>query len=79
MPEITDLFEYLLSQHQSFDDAESEFRRMLVDDIELRRQYRAWCSENEESEKHGFNNYCRMRADEMDDRYQALADEDDDY
>ncbi len=79
MTDITELFDRIWEQHRMLDVAESEFRRMLVDDEELRREYRSWCEEQEVSEKRGFMNYCRLRLEEEESRYDVLAPDAEDY
>ncbi|MDE5629241.1 MAG: hypothetical protein K2I69_06740 [Muribaculaceae bacterium] len=58
MHHITDLFQSLIDQFASMDMAEAEFRRMLVDDPELRREYKEYCREMETSDRRGFAEYC---------------------
>ncbi|MBD5232068.1 MAG: hypothetical protein HDS66_07965 [Bacteroidales bacterium] len=77
--DITEIFDRVIDEQRSLDVADSEFRRMLVDDPELRRQYRAWCAEQEISEKRGFLDYCRQRFDEAESCWDALAPDEEDY
>lgn len=79
MTDITELFDSIWEQQRSIDLAESEFRHLLVDDEELRRTYRSWCSEQGESERRGFINYCRLLLEEEESRYDALAPDEEDY
>lgn len=77
--EITDLFDRIIKEQRSLDLAESEFRRMLVDEPELRREYRRWCRENEVSEKNGFLNYYNGGSEEYGDPWDDLDSGDNDY
>ena len=61
MLDIYEVFEGVLSNARSIDMAESEFKRQLCDDPELRTVYRDWCSEEGTSEKNGFVDYCLLR------------------
>jgi len=79
MIEITEIFDTVLRQQQSLDVAESEFRRMLVDDENLRQTYRRWCAEQDTSEKRGFIDYCRQRIEEEESCWESLASHDDEY
>lgn len=80
MTDILEIFESVWQQQTVSDLAESEFKRMLVDDPELRRQYREWCREQGLSEKLGFLTYCRERSEENESRWEPLEeDSDEDY
>lgn len=48
-------------QFDEIDMADSEFSRMCVDDPELRKSYREWCSEHDVTMRRGF----RMFAEEI--------------
>ncbi len=61
--DITIIFEQILKASQSIDIAESEFKRMMYEDAEMRSRYKAWCAEQEVSEKRGFVDYCMERID----------------
>lgn len=76
MEEMTDLFARLISQNDSLDMAESEFRRMLVDEPELRRQYREYCREVGTSERNGFKDFCDEYMQKQDDVWNTLSDYD---
>lgn len=45
--DITIIFEQILKASQSIDIAESEFKRMVYEDAEMRSRYKAWCAEQE--------------------------------
>lgn len=57
MEELTNLFDELLRSHRSVDVAESEFKRLILDDNELHATYHQWCEENGHTERHGFLDY----------------------
>ena len=76
MLDIYEVFEGVLSNARSIDMAESEFKRQLCDDPELRTVYSDWCSEEGTSEKNGFVDYCQMRFDEEESLWSALEDAD---
>lgn len=79
MIDITEIFEHILQHARSIDMAESEFKRLLCDEQELKQAYREWCSEQGTTEKHGFVDYCTERFDEEESLWDTLNDEDDYY
>lgn len=76
MEDITDYFKELLAQHHSIDIAESEFKRMIAEDDELKDRYRQWCDENGSTEKRGFFDYCEEYMDSQDSIWESLNDYD---
>ena len=74
---ITDLFVSIIREADSLDMAEAEFRRALVDDEQLRREYRAYCKEIGTSEKNGFMDFCEEYMSDQDDVWQNLSNYDD--
>ena len=58
MNTIEELFNSYLTQFKSVDIAESEFKKDLHTDPDMRRMYRQWCHEVGSSEKNGFTDYC---------------------
>lgn len=71
---MTDLFINIINQTDSLDMAESEFRRMLVDEPELRRQYKQYCREVGSSERNGFKDFCEEYMEEQDNVWNSLSD-----
>lgn len=59
MKYITELFDSFLRQSDSIDMAESDFKRMLVDDPDLKKEYKSWCRERDTTERDGFLEYSR--------------------
>ena len=51
MDELKGLFISIIEQAQSVDVAEAEFKRLLIDDPELRAGYREYCREVGSTEK----------------------------
>lgn len=51
MIDITEVFTQYLEQYDSVDIAESEFKKQMHEDPELRTAYRTWCHEVGSSEK----------------------------
>ena len=74
MESMTDLFINIINQTDSLDMAESEFRRMLVDEPELRRQYKQYCREVGSSERNGFKDFCEEYMEEQDNVWNSLSD-----
>ncbi|MCM1319422.1 MAG: hypothetical protein NC217_03485 [Muribaculaceae bacterium] len=73
--DLIDIFEHVLQNARSIDIAESEFKRLLLDDPELKTVYKAWCKEQDTTEKNGFVDYCSQRFDEEETCWEALEDE----
>lgn len=59
MDNLTELFDSIMEQAGSLDMAESDFKRMLIDDPVLHRTYRQWCYEQGTTERYGFMEYGR--------------------
>lgn len=76
MEDITDLFLSIIKQSDSYEMAEAEFRRTLVDEPDLRRQYREYCRENGTSEKRGFLDYCEEYMEGANEMWDSLNDYD---
>ncbi len=76
MEDIRDYFISLLEDHKSLDIAESEFKRAIAEDDDLRQQYRDWCHEVGSSEKNGFLDFCHEYMAENDEVWQSLSDYD---
>lgn len=76
MEEIQELFARLIGQHGSLDIAESEFRRMLVDEPALKRQYREYCRLVGSSERNGFKDFCEEYMQGQDEVWDSLSDPD---
>lgn len=74
MEDITDLFMNIIEQSASIEMAEAEFRRSLVDDPDLRRQYREYCRENGTSERRGFMDFCDSYMENQDEVWNTLRD-----
>ena len=76
MENLTEYFKELLRQTGSIDMAEADFRQAMVDDPELKHQYKEYCHEIGTSEKHGFRDFCEEFVDESNDVWQNLNDYD---
>lgn len=57
--EITSFIISLLEEHGTLDVAESEFKRIIADDAEMRQRYRDWCHEYGSTERNGFRDYAQ--------------------
>lgn len=77
MNDITEVFDSYISHYDSVDIAESEFKKNLHEDPELRAAYRRWCDEVGSSEKSGFFDYCDEYMDSQRDIWNTLSDYDD--
>lgn len=76
MDNIEDLFISIIKQSHSADMAEAEFRRALVDDDNLRRQYKEYCHEIGTTERNGFMDYCHEYMEGLDEVWNSLSDYD---
>ena len=76
MEEIQEIFAHYLDQTSSLDMAEAEFRRALVDDPDLRRQYRQYCRDNGTSERNGFTEFAETYLDDQNRVWDSLNDYD---
>lgn len=73
--DIIEIFEHVLQGSRSLDMAESEFKRLLLDDPEIKQAYKSWCAEQGTTEKYGFVDYCSQRFDEEESCWDMLEDE----
>ena len=76
MEDLTEYFLNILRQTGSVDMAEADFKQSLIDDPELRQQYKEYCHENGTSEKSGFRAVCEDYISESNDVWQNLSDYD---
>lgn len=76
MEEIQELFVSLINQHGSLDIAEAEFRRMLVDEPDMKRRYREYCRLVGSSERNGFKDFCDEYMEGQDEVWGSLRDPD---
>lgn len=76
MDRLLDIFDTIIRQTGSIDIAESEFKRQMNEDPQLREQYREWCHEVGSSEKRGFLDYCEEYLASQDDIWESLNDYD---
>lgn len=74
--DILDLFEDLLRSCGSVDIAEAEFKRMIGEDADLRREYRQWCHENGHTERRGFLDYADEYLESRNSVWDSLTDYD---
>ena len=74
--DITEYFNYLISQTGSIDMAEAEFKRAIAEDNELHTIYREWCHENGSSERNGFLDFCDEYMESQDSKWDSLNDYD---
>lgn len=76
MEDIETYFVDLLNQHRSVDIAESEFKKILAEDPNLRKRYSEWCHEVGSSERDGFRDFCEEYRDNQDSIWESLTDYD---
>ncbi len=75
---MTDIFDRVIKQAGSFDIAESDFKRLVNEDPEIKAMYREWCAETGHSEKYGFSEYCEEYRNSQDSVWESLNDYDED-
>lgn len=76
MDDITRFFQQLIEQSKSIDIAESEFKRIVAEDEELKMEYTEWCHAVGSSERNGFRDYCDEYMQSQDNIWDALTDYD---
>ena len=76
MEDLTDYFISVIKQSGSIDIAESEFKRAISDDDDLRAKYREWCHQVGSSEKRGFLDFCDEYLASQDPVWDTLSDYD---
>lgn len=76
MKNITDLFISIIEEAPGIDIAESEFKRSLIDDPDLRRQYKEYCREQGTSERNGFIEFCEEYCADRNSVWDSLNDYD---
>lgn len=74
---MEEFFISIIEQSHSADMAEAEFKRALVDDPELRREYRNYCREIGTPERRAFLDFCQQYFEEKNSVWQTLNDFDD--
>lgn len=74
MEDIITIFNDYLSHYGSVDIAESEFKKSIYEDRELRALYREWCDEVGSTERDGFSDYVQEYLDSQDDVWNSLID-----
>jgi len=72
--DITEIFNRYLTDYPSPDIAESEFKKDIAEDNDLRSAYRDWCHEVGSSEKDGFFDYCDEYLQQQNDVWENLND-----
>ena len=76
MEDITNIFNNFIRQYGSVDIAESEFKKQIHEDVNLRTMYRQWCNDVGSSEKDGFFDFCEEYIDTQNDVWNTLNDYD---
>lgn len=76
MNDITELFNLIIHECDSIDVAESEFKRRLNEDEELKKSYMEWCHENGSSFRNGFLDYCEEYLEQRNSIWDSLTDYD---
>lgn len=74
MDDIRDLFVQIIDESPGIDMAESEFKRRLVDDPDLRQEYRRYCREQGTSERNGFVEFCEEYCEDRNSVWDSLND-----
>ena len=76
MTDFNELIENISHQTGAIDIAEAEFKRMLADDSDLRREYKDWCDEMGYTERKGFSDYAEEYISNREEKYDSLTDYD---
>ncbi len=75
MIDIFEIFQTVIKHNRSIDMAESEFKRMICDDNEIKKAYKEWCTHEGYTEKKGFIEYCQTVFDEEESKWDSLNNE----
>ena len=76
MTDFNELIENIIHQSGAIDIAESQFKRMLADDNDLRNEYKDWCEEMGYSERKGFSEYAEEYISNREEKWDSLTDYD---
>lgn len=76
MIDITELIHRLIDQTGALDIAQSEFKRLLADDSEMKAAYKEWCEEMGYSERNGFIEYAEEYIRSREEKWDSLTDYD---
>ena len=76
MMDITEIFDRYICQYSSIDIANSEFKKDLHEDSELRETYKEWCHTVGSTEKNGFIDYAEEYLESQNDVWNNLSDYD---
>ena len=74
--DITKVFDSFIEEYESVDIAESEFKKCIHENSDLRNQYREWCNVVGSTEKRGFADYCEEYINTQNDVWDVLNDYD---
>lgn len=67
----------LVSEYQDIELAEAEFKRIIADDTDMRKDYKDWCNERGYSVRNGFTDFADEYMQQRDSVWDALTDLDD--
>lgn len=73
---LTDFFRTIIQQSGSYDIANSEFKRILAEDSDLKDEYKEWCDEMGYTERDGFKSFCEELLNDQDSIWDTLNDYD---
>ncbi|MDE7411112.1 MAG: hypothetical protein K2M94_03645 [Paramuribaculum sp.] len=76
LEEIEDIFQHFLTQYDSVDIAEFEFKKAIHEDADLKEMYKNWCHMQGSSEKNGFRDFCQDYIESRNDVWNTLKDYD---
>lgn len=76
MYNLEDIFRELIINHKSIDIADSEFKKMIAEDNELRQLYKDWCHEVGSTERLGFRDFCNEYIENQESVWESLTDYD---
>lgn len=72
--DIPAIIQDLLMRFKSIDMAESEFKRSLEEDDEMRIAFKDWCHEIGYKSRSAFADYCHEYLDMHDEMFESLTD-----
>lgn len=64
----------MIESNRSLDMAESEFKRQIGEDMELKDEYKAWCEEKGYSVRYGFKDFAAEYLENRESIWDSLTD-----
>lgn len=76
MPDFPTIISRILAEFGSIDIAESEFKRQINEDAEMKPLFKEWCEEMGYTERTAFADYCHEYLENHDSVFDTLTEYD---